>query len=96
MANGEDPTLPPLEQQVGGNHYKHFKIQPLEFNIANDIPWAEGEIIKYVSRHKFKNGIEDLKKARHILDCLIETLEKEIITNLDEVTPDGEEDRTAG
>lgn len=61
----------PLSQQVGGDHYKHFPIQPLEFMIANNIPGAEAHVIKYVVRHKLKNGVEDLKKARHILDVLI-------------------------
>lgn len=65
----------PLEKQVGGNHYKGFVIQPVEFIYKNNIPFVEGSIIKYVCRHREKNGIEDLKKARHFLDILIE-LEK--------------------
>jgi hypothetical protein len=56
--------------QVGGEHYK-LKIQPIEFIYANDIPFIEGNIIKYVVRHRRKNGVEDLKKARHYLDMLL-------------------------
>lgn len=64
--------LPAIERQEGGGHYKSMKIQPFEYNHANGIPFAEGCIIKYVSRWKSKGGIEDLKKARHFLDLLIE------------------------
>lgn len=60
------------EQQVGGNHYKEKKIQPWDFITANNMGFLEGNIIKYVSRHKEKHGVEDLKKARHYLDKLIE------------------------
>ena len=62
----------PLEQQVGGNHYKDMKIQPIEFAQLNNLNPCEFSIIKYVCRHKNKNGIEDLKKAKHFIDLLIE------------------------
>lgn len=62
---------PATSVQIGGNHYKDCKIQPTEFIHANNIPFIEGNIIKYVIRHKSKNGIEDLKKARHYIDLLI-------------------------
>lgn len=61
-----------LKKQVGGNHYKQFPIQPMLFNVANNMPWAEGEIIKYVARWRFKGKLQDLKKAHHILGFLIE------------------------
>jgi hypothetical protein len=70
--NFTECILPPLSNQVGGNHYKDCKIQPTEFIHANNIPFIEGNIIKYVIRHKSKNGLEDLKKARHYIDLLIE------------------------
>ena len=57
--------------QVGGSHYK-LPIQPIEFIVKNNIPFREANIIKYVVRYKDKNGIEDLKKARHYLDMIIE------------------------
>lgn len=58
--------------QVGGDHYKDLRIQPTEFIHANNIPFIEGNIIKYVIRHRNKNGIEDLKKAKHYIDLLIQ------------------------
>ncbi len=64
--------LKALERQEGGNHYKQFVIEPLEFLIRNRIPFAEGNIVKYVCRHRFKGGVEDLKKAMHCLQVLIE------------------------
>ena len=63
------------ETQVGGDHYKEKAIQPWDFITANNMGFLEGNIIKYVSRHKSKNGVEDLKKARHYLDKLIEVSE---------------------
>jgi Protein of unknwon function (DUF3310) len=61
-----------LGRQVGGNHYKNMAIQPFDFVHGNGIGFAEGSIIYYVARWKNKGGIEDLKKARHFLDMLIE------------------------
>ena len=60
------------EIQVGGNHYKDMAIQPVEFIHKNGIGYIAGNVIKYVVRYKSKNGLEDLKKARHYLDMLIE------------------------
>jgi hypothetical protein len=62
-------------KQVGGNHYQK-SIQPWDYIIANNIGYMEGNIIKYVSRWKEKGGMQDLKKARHYLDKLIEITEK--------------------
>lgn len=64
-------------QQVGGSHYAVKAIQPWDFIIANNIGYLEGNVIKYVSRWKDKGGIEDLKKAQHYLQKLIETHDKE-------------------
>jgi hypothetical protein len=61
-----------LETQVDGSHYKKLKIQPIEYIHANGIGYMEGNVIKYVSRWKDKNGIKDLEKARHYIDLLIE------------------------
>jgi len=66
-----------LKEQVGGNHYKSFKIQPIEFITINDLGYIVGNVIKYVCRYKSKNGIEDLRKARHYIDMLIESELKE-------------------
>ena len=62
----------PLEQQVGGGHYKDFTIQPIEFIQGNQLNFCEGNAIKYVCRHRNKNGAEDIKKAIHYLQLLLE------------------------
>lgn len=61
-----------LDVQTGGDHYKSQAIQPIEYIHANGLGFCEGNVIKYVTRFRNKNGIEDLKKARHYLDLLIE------------------------
>lgn len=61
-----------LEVQVGGGHYKEFKIQPVEFCQANKIPYCEANVIKYVCRHANKNGAQDIKKAIHYLELLLQ------------------------
>jgi hypothetical protein len=58
--------------QVGGSHYKGKSIQPWDYIAANNLGYFEGNIVKYVSRWKDKGGVDDLKKARHYLDKLIE------------------------
>jgi len=58
--------------QEGGNHYNKKTIQPWDYVAANDLGFFEGNIVKYVTRWKDKGGVEDLKKARHYLDKLIE------------------------
>ena len=65
-------TVHPLLEQVGGDHYKNLKIQPLEFVHRNRIPFIEGTVIKYVCRHRAKNGREDIEKAIHLLNILLE------------------------
>lgn len=61
-----------IDQQVGGNHYKHMKIQPFEYAMANNLNAGQFGVLKYISRYKNKNGIEDLRKARHFLELLAE------------------------
>lgn len=61
-----------LHRQVGGEHYRTMSIQPIQFIVANDIPYREANVIKYITRWKNKNGVEDLRKARHYIDMLIE------------------------
>ena len=61
-----------LNTQVGGNHYQKLTIQPVEFIVKNNIPFLEANVIKYVVRYKDKNGLEDLNKAKHYLEMLIE------------------------
>ena len=61
-----------LDVQVAGNHYKDLPIQPVEYIYANKIGYFEGNVIKYVSRWRSKNGIKDLEKAKHYIELLIE------------------------
>jgi len=61
-----------LSVQVGGRHYKDMKIQPLEYALENGLGICEHAVIKYVSRWEKKGGVEDLRKARHYIDILIE------------------------
>jgi hypothetical protein len=61
-----------LGKQVDGGHYKDLKIQPIEFIHANNIPFAEGCAIKYLTRWRSKGGVKDLEKAKHFIELLIE------------------------
>lgn len=61
-----------LDRQVSGKHYKGYEIQPVEFIAKNNIPYIEGNIIKYVVRHTDKNGLADLDKAIHYIELLKE------------------------
>lgn len=56
-------------------HYSKNKIQPIDYILANDMDFVSGNIIKYVTRYKNKNGLEDLKKAKHYLELLINNYE---------------------
>ena len=67
--------MPANENQVSGTHYKDRDIQPWDYIAANGLGYFEGNVVKYVSRWRHKGGVEDLKKARHYLDKLIELLE---------------------
>ena len=58
--------------QVAGNHYKEKAIQPWDYIATNGLGYFEGNVVEYVSRWRDKGGIEDLRKARHYLDKLIE------------------------
>lgn len=62
----------PFSVQVGGDHYKKAAIQPIDFILANNLGFCEGNAIKYIYRYQLKGGIEDLEKARHYIDFLIE------------------------
>jgi hypothetical protein len=62
----------PRTKQVGGSHYKTMSIQPGEYIRANELGWYEGNVVKYVTRHKQKNGPEDVLKAIHYLELILE------------------------
>ena len=59
-------------KQIGGTHYRRMKIQPSKFVIENKLLFPEGNVIKYICRHKYKGGKEDLLKAKHFIDMIIE------------------------
>ena len=61
-----------LNTQIGGEHYKKYSIQPVEFITKNKLGFLEGCVIKRICRYEDKNGLEDLKKAKHEIDLLIE------------------------
>jgi hypothetical protein len=61
-----------LDIQIGGDHYKDMVIQPAEFIEKNKIPFLEGCVIKRMCRHANKNGIEDLRKAIHEIELIIQ------------------------
>ena len=60
------------KKQIGGSHYKTMKIQPSQFINDNKLLFAEGNAIKYICRHAHKGGREDLKKAIHYIEMIIE------------------------
>lgn len=61
-----------LDKQVSGNHYKDKGIQPIVYIHANNLGFCEGNVVKYVTRHKEKNGAADIRKAIHYLELLLE------------------------
>lgn len=60
-----------IDRQEGGLHYQ-LPIQPIEYIYKNGLGYMEGNVIKYVTRHENKNGAEDLRKAIHYLEMLLE------------------------
>ncbi len=67
-----DIALRVNDHQVGGSHYKSLKIQPIEYIMANNLGYCEGNIIKYITRWRAKGGIEDLRKIKQYVDFIIE------------------------
>jgi hypothetical protein len=68
-----------LKKQVGGTHYKKFRIEPAEFIHANNIPYLEGCAVKYLCRHRDKGGVTDLLKAKHYIDLIIQLEYKNLV-----------------
>jgi hypothetical protein len=62
--------MKPKETQIGGSHYK-LPIQPIEYILKNKLGYCEANVLKYITRHKQKNGKQDLEKAKHYIDLLI-------------------------
>lgn len=80
LAYAGDPEYPihptrkkkATDVQVGGTHYKDCGVQPINFIMSNKMPFADGNAIKYIARHRKKNGREDLEKAIHYIKFIIE------------------------
>lgn len=66
----EEATV--LEKQEGGDHYRKMGIQPVEYIRANGLDYFEGNVVKYVTRHRNKKGAEDIRKAIHYLEMILE------------------------
>ena len=66
------------DKQHGGSHYQKYKIQPSKFVVENELLYPEGCAIKYIIRHRDKNGKEDILKAIHFLEMILERDYKEI------------------
>ena len=73
---GHTSDLKATDKQIGGNHYKQYKIQPIEFIMANDLNFIQGNVIKYICRYENKNGLEDLDKVIHYCE-----LAKDLLKN---------------
>ena len=66
-----------LDSQVGGGHYKKYRIQPVEYAMANNLNYCQANAIKYVTRYRDKGGVQDLEKAIHNIQILIELEQRE-------------------
>lgn len=62
--------------QEGGDHYRSLPFQPIDYITKNGLGFCEGNVVKYISRWRAKGGVEDLRKARHYIDLLIESVEQ--------------------
>ena len=62
----------PYDKQIGGSHYQKFKIQPSKFVVENELLFPEGCAIKYICRHRLKGKKEDILKAIHFLEMILE------------------------
>ena len=79
--------------QVGGDHYSRLGVEPIQFIETNNLGYHEGNVVKYVSRWRNKNGIEDLKKAKWYIERLLELEESKVTVthtkaDCEEVTPE--------
>ena len=72
----KDEKKKALDRQVSGDHYKTLAIQPIEYIMANELSWCEGNIIKYTTRHKQKGQRADIEKVIHYAEILLEEYDK--------------------
>lgn len=67
----EDDMRKVCKQQTGGSHYQDLKITPIEYAMANKLDACQFSVVKYITRFRDKNGLEDLMKAKDFIDMLI-------------------------
>ena len=72
QAKGKPIQQKASDLQIGGGHYKMMAIQPMHFSMVNKLDALQHTIIKYVVRFREKNGVQDLEKAKHCIDLLIQ------------------------
>ena len=65
-----------LEVQVGGDHYLQMPMQPIEYILSNDMTYIEGRVTEYMARWRKKGGTEDLKKAQHLIQLMIQFVDE--------------------
>ena len=70
--DAEEQMIKASDKQIGGSHYKDFKIMPIEYITQNKLDFCEGNIVKYISRHEKKNGAEDIRKVIHYAELILE------------------------
>lgn len=61
-----------LNKQVGGSHYREGAIQPIQYIESNKLTFSEGSVVKYITRHRNKNGAQDLLKIIHYVELILE------------------------
>lgn len=61
-----------FDKQIDGSHYMDRAIQPIDYIMANELDFCEGNVVKYITRWRFKGGVNDLEKAKHYIEFLIE------------------------
>jgi len=60
------------DNQVGGDHYKDCVIQPVEYIIKNKLDFLEGNVVKYITRHRTKGQEEDIRKVIHYCELILQ------------------------
>lgn len=66
-----------MNEQIGGDHYTAMAIQPIEYIVANKMDFLSGNVIKYITRHGSKGGAEDVRKAMHYCQMILEFIYEE-------------------
>ena len=75
--DAEEQMIKASDKQVGGSHYKDFKIMPIEYITQNKLDFCEGNIVKYICRWRTKNGYKDLLKVKEYIDKYLEVVSKD-------------------